>query len=189
FNRPLATLDTSLAQIAEDTLPAGLSYTHFIDTSQANRIVFERSWKEATSYTITLLPGAITDIYNQQNIDTLEIDFNVVEQKSLGTLNLSIVGLDSTTAYVMRLVKGNNRDFIEDFIVVEQASFERILAGLPPADYKLEVISDRNRNGRYDGADWDQQRLPEEVRIFPLEALRANWEVDAQVDVGSGDEE
>ena len=185
FNRPLTDLDTSLVRMLADTLPQRLPFTYRVDTSQANRLVFQYSWKEATAYKMTFLPGAVRDIYNLQNTDTLQVDVKVVEQKSLGTLNLTVLGLDSTVSYVMRLVKGSNPDLVESFLVVQKDQFETVLAGLPPAEYKLEIITDRNSNGRYDGADWDKQRLPEEVQVFPLEALRANWEVEAKVDLKS----
>ncbi|MEZ4985298.1 MAG: hypothetical protein R2795_09725 [Saprospiraceae bacterium] len=48
----------------------------------------------------------------------------------------------------------------------------------------MEIIADRNDNGRWDTGDFADKRQPEQVSIRAIEQLRANWEVEMEVPIG-----
>lgn len=54
---------------------------------------------------------------------------------------------------------------------------------LPPGKYELVIITDVNRNGRWDTGNYAQRRQPEPIITKELEALRANWDVEAMLDI------
>lgn len=53
---------------------------------------------------------------------------------------------------------------------------------LPPGTYRVRILLDVNRNGRWDGADRTFSRSPEPVLFGPAElVVRANWEQEATI--------
>ncbi|NJO86538.1 MAG: hypothetical protein HC821_00115 [Lewinella sp.] len=155
FNRPLDSLRQPLIQLYKDTFPSPLAAAVEKDTLDFTRLRLPYNWQENTNYRLSLLPGALQDIHGQVNKDTIALSFKTLELKSLGTLNLNVSNLDSSQQYVLRLVKGNNRDLVQEWILSKRTRFEAVVAGLLPANYQLEVIEDRKANGRYDPAEWD----------------------------------
>ena len=65
------------------------------------------------------------------------------------------------------------------------SSYSNELKLLPSGDYLLEIIDDRNANGRWDAGRYDTKQQPEPVSIKTLETLRANWDLEADIDLGS----
>ncbi|MEM9837372.1 MAG: Ig-like domain-containing protein [Bacteroidota bacterium] len=184
FNRPLEQLDTTLVTLRKDTFSDPINYRYAFDSLYPRRLNFLRSWEENARYTLTVLPEAVTDVYDQGNPDTLNYTFSVIEEKKLGTLNLTLDSLDRTRAYVARLVKGSDRKLVRQLrIPPGERTFTTTLVGLEPAEFKLELIRDDNGNGRYDGGDFIRRTQPEPVTIYTLEKLRANWEVEAKIEV------
>lgn len=185
FNHPLASIVIDSIFLGQDTLPEPLNFTARIDSAQLNRFVLKRQWEEGLRYTFRALPGALVDVFGQANTDTLKGDFAVQELKRFATLNLTVTGLDSTQAYVIRLVKGANRDVERSFFVKPgNTEFAQIINGLAPATLSVEVITDWNANGRYDTGNFLKRQQSEPVTTYELEALRANWEVEATIDTG-----
>lgn len=183
FNLPLVAVDTSQVQLLSDTTLTPVPYTWRIDTLDPRQLLINASWRENLPYQLLLLPGAATDPYGRSLADTVQRNFVIDEAKRFGILNINITNADTTKAYLIRLVNNNDR-LLHSFQIFDQAQDSRTFNLLPPGDYRLEIIEDRNRNGRWDAGHYNSQRRPEPVRRRTLEALRANWELDATVDIG-----
>ncbi|MBK6932024.1 MAG: hypothetical protein IPH12_14630 [Saprospirales bacterium] len=70
----------------------------------------------------------------------------------------------------------------ERFFTAETAETRFVFQKLLPLAYTLQLIEDRNGNGRWDTGDYFERRQPERVFLKKLEPLRANWEVEARLD-------
>jgi len=126
-------------------------------------------------------PGAITNYQGQTNADTISFSLQGADPASIGLLRLRIVDLDSTQTYLAKLINDGNDALVENFVIDMDSTYEGTFERLPAATYRVELIIDSDKNGRYDGGDWPLRRQPEIVRIFTLEALRANWELDSEI--------
>lgn len=158
-----------------------LSATFSIDSLQPDRLRVALPRKAGGKYTVTVLPGALTAWSGEVFQDTLErrLTFNAPEE--YGTLQLSVEELDSTAQYLLRLLRKEEVVTGSERIIRERSDFSTTYAGLPPDTYRAEIVTDRNRNGRYDAGNFFQQRLPEKVQRFTLDELRANWELEVTI--------
>lgn len=181
FNHPVAAFDTSKWLIFQDSLP--FHDFHVATDSAAPRTLHLQAvnWKEGKTYKLSLLPGAVSDLYGTANADTLERILVAPDEKKLGALNLSLTTLTPGRQYVLQLLNGNALE--EERIFTATAAEQRfVFTKLQPATFTATLIADENGNGRWDAGDYFAHRQPEQVFTRKLEALRANWEVEAQLD-------
>ena len=187
FNNPVAQIDTTRCLLIADSVETR-QFDIRPDSAKPREMLLDIPWNPESKYELYLLPGALTDFYGTANSDTLRRNFNVPADKQLGALSLSLEDLQPGQTYVLRLMSSNTaveqeRSFRADSTVVK-FRFEK----LQPIAFTLQLVEDRNGNGRWDPGDYYARRQPEQVFIRKLEALRANWEVEAilQAKTGAG---
>lgn len=184
FNTPIVRIDTSLCRVEVDSAFIR-TFDLKPDTSRQRILLLNLPDEEGKKYELTLLPGAITDFYGISNADTLARAFAVPEQKQLGTLNLNLGSLKPGTAYVLRLMNGNNLEQ-ERVFTAEEPEQRFSFPQLQPTTYTAQLIEDTNGNRRWDPGDYFQHRQAEVVFSKKMEALRANWELEANLDATVG---
>ncbi|PHI18105.1 hypothetical protein CEQ90_19685 [Lewinellaceae bacterium SD302] len=183
INRPIAKINDSLLRLRKDTFPDLLKVSTSVDSQKINRLLIEGNFGEDQRYQLDILPGAIEDVFGKVNADTIKATFRITPLSSLGTLNLQLRNFDAARAYLLKLIKGNEKTPVDTLIVQGKENYDRVLPGLAPGGYKLEIVRDDNRNQRFDGGNYDLGLQPETVRTFTLENLRADWEVEAIIDL------
>mgnify|MGYP001208931201 CR=1 FL=1 len=181
FNHPAAAFDTSKWLLIQDSIPFR-AFDVSSDSANPRALRLQASaWKAGKAYNLILLPGAVTDLYGTANADTLERILVAPDEKKLGALNLSLTTLTPGRQYVLQLLNGNALE--EERIFTATAAEQRfVFTKLQPATFTATLIADENGNGRWDAGDYFAHRQPEQVFTRKLEALRANWEVEAQLD-------
>jgi hypothetical protein len=50
-----------------------------------------------------------------------------------------------------------------------------------PGKYEIRMIHDKNKNGRWDSADFSKKRQAESVKYFELAELRADWDIEVNI--------
>jgi len=170
-NVPILHIDSSLIQLSKDTI-TGIPFQPF----SSQRIIHIKSgWVPASRYTVKLLPGAITDVWERKS-DSIQFSFVVNALDQYSNLEMKLSGLDSTTHYVVFVMTGNviNRKYF----IHQQSVAEFTSRGMEPGKYTIELVEDRNNNGAWDPGDYDLKRQPERKMIFTPENLRAGWDVE-----------
>ncbi len=184
FNHPLSAVDSSLVRVVEDSSRSPIPFRLVIDSTRAaRRLWVSAAWREQTGYELTLLPGAVTDLFGLRLQDSLVRTFTIQPAENFGVLTLQVGGLDSAKAYVLRLL-GKGDVPVETFPCSGQARFTRKLPFLSPGSYSLEIIEDLDRNGRWTTGSYWLRRQPERVLRSQLEELRANWEMESVIQAG-----
>ncbi|MFD2892076.1 Ig-like domain-containing protein [Flavobacterium chuncheonense] len=141
-------------------------------------ILFDFKKKENESYKITLLPGAIEDMYQNTN-DTLTFNFKTKELADYGNLNVTLKAakrfplilevLNPKGEVVANAV--SNGDTLLKFETIE------------PNTYTLRIIYDDNNNGIWDTGNYLEKRQAEEIQYYPKQVdVRANWDVNQDFD-------
>ncbi len=185
FNTPLVGLDSTKWILQTDSiLLTDFKVTR--DTGAAHAVRLAYPWKLGRSYTLVVLPGAVTDFYQVANTDTLRFLLSVPTEKQLGGLNLTLKMLTPGNRYVLTLLNGTQLEETRTFTadaVEKRLAFTR----LPTAVYTVRLLEDRVGNGRWDAGDYFGHRQPEQVFSKKLEALRANWEVEATMNAGANE--
>jgi len=205
FNYPISKIDTSLIIFSEDSVKIQQKIDTFnlavdstlvqvdtnslvfikaayaIDSVEQRTLQINYTWKETLKYDLQILPGAITSLYGRSNTDTINLNYLIKEQKDFGTINLHITDMDSLQHYQVELLFAEN--VVAAFSIANTKAHQQTFTSLPPGNYSVKVIQDLNKNGRWDAGDYDKKLQPEQIATATLEALKANWEVEADVKV------
>ncbi|MEO0725668.1 MAG: Ig-like domain-containing protein [Bacteroidota bacterium] len=184
FDRPVSALDTSLINLLADTLLERLTYTWAVDSLNPQIVELDLKLKEQTQYALELLPGAVIDYWGVPSADTLIRNWTTIDRKSLGNLTIRFTDVDTTTQYHCRLLVSSKAP-TAIFNHTGAFSYTNEFKLLPPGDYQLEIIEDLNGNSRWDPGNYDLKRQPERVYIRKLETLRANWDLEVDVDLST----
>lgn len=183
FNRPVGSLDTTLVTLRQDTFPPAL-FTWSLDSLYPGILRLDAKWETSANYSLTILPGAITDQNGGIFPDTIQRKFTVDSPEKYGNLKLRLINLDSSQAYILQLLKKDDVVAGTQRLINNLSAFTTDYLSFPPGTYRAEIILDANRNGRYDAGDFFLGRQPETVRRFEIEELRSNWEVDEEINLG-----
>lgn len=167
---PLIGLDsTRFSLMRQDS--SAVAMTTQLDTA-ANRVVvsFEKDPNE--TYSMQVLPGAVTDFFGETN-DTLRTRWNTGSIADFGNLRLNIQG---TPSFPMIIELLNDRDAVVRRNYLDTFG-ELRFPSLPPGNYRVRVIFDTNGNRQWDTGNFLQKRQPERVIYYPgTIEMRANWE-------------
>ncbi len=169
-NNPIMKVDTTKISFVKDSTT--INWKVFKKNYTQLALLFDK--KEQSSYKITILPNAFTDIYELSN-DSLNFKFSTKKLEAYSSINLT---LDNQTkkSLIIEVVDGKN--------VVQQkfvASDENKVSFkyLPAKKYKLRAIIDDNANNKWDTGDLLQHIQPEKIIYFEKELeLRANWTIE-----------
>ena len=181
FNQPIVNWDTSLMQFTEDTLFTNINPEIAIDTFNPKILTINYKWKEGLPYQFTILPGAMTSVLEQTH-DTISLKLKAGLLKQFGNINLTVSNLDSTAQYIIQITDKDK--IIQSMIAKGVNTYAEQLKAVEPGQYDLKVITDLNRNGRWDTGNYDLKLQPEPIYIKKMEQLRANWDLEVIVEKG-----
>ncbi len=178
FNQPISRLDTTRIVLYDDTLKKQLPHlVHRGETAQHIKLFCP--CLEKHSYTLTILPDAIYNFNGNILSDTVMIKMNGLMIDQSGTLYMQISNLDSSKHYIIALIQGENTLSRDKVTGLE--SWSKIYLYLPPSSYNIQIIEDRNDNGRWDAGDYLRKIQPEKILTQKNYSVRANWELKEQI--------
>lgn len=181
FNFPITQVDSSRFYVQLDSARV-YGFNPVVDSLVPFRVNIQEEMSQGKSYELMVLPGAVTDLYGTANVDTLTYIINIPTEKQLSILNLTISGLQDSMAYLLEIHTNNKVEETRTFV----ASGEQQRLTFPSMNtlvYELRLVEDRNANGRWDSGDYYKHLQPERIFSHKLEALKANWEVEAEMDI------
>ena len=132
--------------------------------------VFEK--EEDEEYNIELLPGALTDFYENQN-DTILYKLKTKTYNDYGNLSLNL--RNPKFPMIIELVNPNGEiKFTKYIINSSKVNFNNIDSG----KYFIRIIFDENKNEKYDTGNFLKRIKPEKVIYYPDEIdVRAGWDL------------
>lgn len=167
-NIPLDSLNKKLISVIKDSV--SLPFEAKIDSNQMKvRLDFDKS--EDTNYTVTLLPGAVTDFFGQKN-DSIIKKGRTKEKADYGDIELTLKNAENFP-YIVQLLDAKNTVLESRYSTGETVfKFEY----LSPSQYKVRLIEDANGNTIFDTGNYLKKRQPERVINYPGEIeVRASW--------------
>ena len=181
FPRPLARVDTAAVLLLEDSLRLPVPLSASVDSLLPRSLLLNFPRKAGAAYELLFLPGALTDWWGQSNADTLRHTFKALAREDLASLTLQVEGLDTALHYVIRLLKDKETEPLQEFQVAGSRTWQHTLHLLHSGNYSVEIVEDRNADGRWTTGDYRLHRQPERRFLQTLEPLRANWEVNVTI--------
>jgi len=173
-NKPIANINLNKVKFYEDTASLkGLAY-RFLDSAHTTAGLFY-NYEENKNYKFKFLPGSINSIFNETNgkHDTIVGTMTAPGLKSYGYFEMDVIPDGSN--YIFQLV--NESGSVVFYKNVPRETLVKI-PFVNPGKYRVRLIKDDNKNGRWDGGDMKTKREPEEVIYYPkLINMKANWEM------------
>lgn len=131
------------------------------------------SLKSDSAYSLTILPGAFTDVFGHTN-DTIKISFKPVEPTYFGSLVLNVKTAKKAT-YLVQILDGHNNVFRQDAV---NGSGNIHYDALPPGNYSFRAIEDDNNDRMWTTGDYLKKRQPEKVYyLSQIINIRSNWDL------------
>lgn len=177
FNHPIAEFDPTKVRLFADTSENLVEPTLRIDTLSNRLVNVLYPWRENIPYRLEFYPGAFTDIYDLSTQDTLIQDYRGGARKDFGALSLNFIDLDTNAQYVVHLYKSGG-GIVNEYILANTEAKRIIIKSLPPGKYEVHIITDLNKNGKWDTGNYDLMLQPEPYFKQAPDQLRANWEVE-----------
>lgn len=178
FNIKIAGIDTSKMSLYTANGIVQLPYTAAVDTIDANILLLKSRWAADSTYVLKMRSGAVYDILDNKN-DSTAVRFKIADPATLSTIILKVDSLNAGYDYSIQIAKGN--ELIRKWIVTGQSTFNAEVGGLPAETYQINILEDRNKNGRIDKGSFTRKEDPEKVYTKKLEQLRQNWSVEIEI--------
>jgi hypothetical protein len=178
-NFPIESSNEAQITLAEDSVPKyGISLEK--DTSNLKSYTLKYPWKTGKHYDLVLNESAFIDIYGNKNRQT-KISFQVNKEENYSTMIYNVTLPDTSKRYLFELLNAEKKPIKTVSINRSQkVSF----AGYAIGKYRVRVIYDLNKNGKWDTGNIKNRTLPEPIWYYNKEiTLRANWELNENVDV------
>ena len=168
-NNPITKVDTSQIKLFNTKDSISVKYKYVLEKT-TNKLQFLFTKKPETSYKLQLFPKALTDVFNTQN-DSLKYLFITKTIEDYGSIELNVKG--SRFPAIIELISEKN-SVIERTIINKPAALSFDL--LPPGNYHIRAIIDRNSNQKWDTGNFLQKTQAEQVIYHPTTfTIRANW--------------
>jgi len=173
FAYPLSSWNLSRIRLIQgkDTI----SPKSFFADSIKRILIVEAKWKEDKSYSV-FIPDSVFRSINGFANDTIRINFKTHQAREYGNFLLNLDVSRAPGSYIIQLL--NEKEVLQRESHTDasgKVKFEYLL----PGKYKIKIIKDRNRNGKWDTGNYRRKLQPEEVVYFPKEIeIRANWDVE-----------
>jgi hypothetical protein len=186
FNYPISAFDTARWALLLDSNRVS-NFSVLPDSASPRKLLLQADWKQGKTYTLRFLPGALTDFWGTANPDTLGRLFNILSDKQLGNLSLTLEKLIPGTSYVLQLMNGTVLEDERTFTAESDTKNLKFNA-LQVAAYSARLVEDRNKNGRWDTGDFENNRQPERIFNKKMDPLRANWDLEVSFSTEGGTE-
>lgn len=179
---PVANIDSSLVRFETlvDTIWQPLSPPRIESIGQYQPLLFEApvAWEPKTQYRITLLPGAVTDIYGLTN-DSITQKLTTKTQGDYSSLAFKIKGLDSRPSVLEILGSSDNPVAVVPVSPTGYAKADY----LSPGTYYARLFIDADSNGVWSTGVLDSIQ-PEETYYYPKKInLKKNWTIEQEWDI------
>lgn len=173
FENPVRLNDSFPIYITDTNLIKQEGMAFSIDPQQSKQVVISFPWEANTDYKLILPQKAILDTLANFLVKADTLRFKTKPETSYGTAILRINGFQQLEHPVLLLTQDQKVKF--SYPITQ--NILRIPL-LPPGDYQLKLLTDRNQNGRWDTGKFGTIHLqPEQVRNLNLILnIRSNWD-------------
>lgn len=150
------------------------NYTLVEDPNDAKHLTLKYRWKDNTTYLLTFSEGALTGFFGEKNPNTSK-RFKVDKPDNYSGMLLKVILPDTGRSYIVELLNEKSDATLRVDQVTKNTTLE--YKNIPVAKYKIRVIYDTNRNGKWDTGSIKENRQPENIWMHPKTMiLRPNFE-------------
>lgn len=115
-------------------------------------------WLDTAIYNLSLRPAALVDLYGNKS-DSLDLQVQALARSNLGSVQVVLPLADSTKQYILEMY--DKKRLMHRVIIPPQDTFVWQVDSIPSKNYRLEVLEDKNGNGKWDPANYWQKTQAE----------------------------
>lgn len=128
-----------------------------------------------------MLSGAFLDFYDRKN-DTIQQQLMIAQKKDFGDLTINYKGFEKNKNYIIEVFTEGNLP-LERKIISNKTDGKITFSTLTPASYKIRIITDTNKNGKWDGGNYFTKMQSETIFIKVLDEMKPNWELETSIEL------
>lgn len=173
---PLSSFDLSRIHLYSmvDTVKTKIPIVVQRDTNSIRKFFIEHHWDENSSYMLQIDSAAARNIYGHPS-KKVEQKFKTQKEDYYGKIYLTISGLTGP-AIVQLLANDKDERVLQKIQILSNGKIE--FPYLKPEKYKIRLIIDSNKNGKWDTGYLAGNVQPEEVVYYPkVIKVRSNFEI------------
>ncbi|MBS1909079.1 MAG: Ig-like domain-containing protein [Bacteroidetes bacterium] len=179
FSSKLKRFDSTKILIA-DTNYHPLPYTATMD-STGSLISFKLSWTPNKDYILLTQEAAFEDSMGLKNIKNDTFRFKTLSKEDYGAVQLRFQNLDLSQNPVLQLVLGEEIKLSQ---AINGSTWQNNM--VPPGDYEIRILKDRNQNGKWDAGNYTLKLQPEIAIALPQKlTVKANWDNERDIDMAN----
>lgn len=178
-NYPIQSINEAQIVLNEDSVPKyGFSLQK--DTSKPGKYILKYPFKIDKHYDVTFNEGTFIDIFDNKN-KPFTLSFNLNKEENYGTMIFNVTLTDSTKSYLFQLL--NDEKKLLKTIPINRSQ-NITFSDYPVGKYRVRVVFDLNKNGKWDTGNVKNRTLPEPIWYYKKDIiLRANWESTENITV------
>lgn len=138
-------------------------------------------YEEKYSYVVRISDSVFYG-YDGTSHDSLTFEFTSKSIRDYGNLQMNYI-VSETADYLIFLLDAQDREIRKDLIT---SSSELVYNNLVPGNYKIKVVKDLNKNGKWDTGNYKKKRQPEPIYYFekPIQ-IRGYWDLEEEFRIGN----
>ncbi len=179
---PLTSFDTTKVRLYElvDTTKTQIPIVLKKDTNSIRKFYIEHHWEPNTSYIFQIDSAAAYNIYGYPS-NGVDQKFRTQKEDYYGKIILTLSGLNGS-AIVQLLANDKEEQVLQKIQVLGDGKIE--FPFLKPDKYKLKIILDSNKNGKWDTGYLAGDVQPEEVLYYPkIIKIRSNFDFEEKWEI------
>jgi hypothetical protein len=172
---PLVSFDTSMVKLYSviDSVNTKIPIVVERDSNSIRKYIIDHHWEPNSNYLLRIDSAAARNIYGYPN-KKVEQKFRTQKEDYYGKIILTLSNLQHP-AIVQLLSNDEKEHVLQKIQILEDGTIE--FPYLKPDKYRIRVIIDANRNGKWDTGYLAGDLQPEQVIYFPkILKTRGNFE-------------
>ena len=170
FEFPVTSIDTSKLTITSDTTDQEEYKLKWLDPSHTElQIAFYSTAKNELKLRIET--GAITN-YKSDTNNTYQLINKLYQQEEYGEIDGKYDEFEGQK--IVQLLDAQTLELKDYQLFTDTYKFTQVI----PGNYKIRIIEDANQNGQWDTANFEENQLPEKIKISRgIIKLKANFQL------------
>ncbi|MFT6165389.1 MAG: hypothetical protein ACJAV5_000362 [Vicingaceae bacterium] len=170
FNRPIKGIEKDSIRIL-DADSAVVDFSIAFDTNNVKQVLLEINKASVETISLQILPGAFEDLYGIKS-DSISSILSFNSAEDFGNLIVKVQNMESENL-ILQLTDAKGAVLKEYFSKDTLYTFQN----LKPASYGLKLISDDNKNQKWDTGDYYEKKQAERVIVYnEVIGIRQNWD-------------
>jgi len=136
--------------------------------------------EEKVSYMVLIRDSLFFGFDGTSN-DSIKINFTAKSERDYGNLIMNYKLKENSLPHIIMLLN-SRKNIVHQHII----SSSQIISykNLDPGEYKIKVIEDLNRNGKWDTGNYAKKRQPEKILFFNKSIMiRGYWDLEETFDI------